>query len=185
MFEIDYGFNPNELVYVIDRTNYTVQLGRVWHVLIKSFMKDDTLTTTINYMVAIKNSTEVMEALEPEVFATYDDAWASLYRTPTPTPTRTVTPTPSVTRTATPTPTVTPTLTQTITPTVTPSVTPSSGTTATPTPTASVTPSVTVSTTLPVTPTPTVTPSLSGVDSFLLTQNGELILTQDNEPIEV
>lgn len=164
MFEIDYKFNPGETAYVVNRGTFSVHKGRVFRVQIKSFMDDDTLTTSIMYTLTLEDQTGV-DVFESDVFETYAEATASLLATPTPTPTRTTTPTPTTTRTPTHTssrtPTPSPTLTQTVTPTVTPTIAASPTSTPTrtpvatrsPTATATVTPTVTQTTT----PTPTVT----------------------------
>lgn len=74
------------------------------------------------------------------------------------------------------TPTPTPTLTMTITPTITPTITVTATATVTPTVTATLTPSPT--------PTPTPTPTEAGGD-FLLSEDDEVLLTEDDEPLEI
>lgn len=135
-FEIDYKFNPDETVYVVNRGTFSVHKGKVYSVHIKSFKHYDGLGTTIVYSLSLEDGTGI-DAIEDDVFETFEEATDLLLATPTPTVTRTPTPTPTITRTPTHTssrtPTPSPTLTQTVTPTVTTTITVS----PTPTPSAS------------------------------------------------
>lgn len=179
-FEIDYKFNPGETVYVVNRGTFSVHKGKVYRVQIKSFKDGDGLGTSIWYSLSLEDKTGG-DAVESDVFETFDEATNSLLATPTPTVTRTITPTPTVTRTpthtASRTPTPSPTLTQTVTPTVTASIaaSPTATPTRTPVATRSPTPSVTatatpnVSLTPSVTSTVTATPGVSPTPSVTVT----------------
>lgn len=128
MFEIDYKFNPGEIAYAVDRSEFAIHKVKIFNTQIKSFLDGEELNTSIMYSVSTELSTGMLVS-EADIFTTYAEASASLLATPTPRPTRTTTPTPTVTRTPTrpvsPTPTPSPTVTHTVTPTVTPSITPS------------------------------------------------------------
>lgn len=155
-FEIDYKFNPGETAYVVNRGTFSVHKGKVYSVQIKSFKDGDGIGGTISYSLSLEDSTGV-DAVEDDVFETFEEATTSLLATPTPTVTCTATPTPTVTRTLTltssRTPTPSPTLTQTVTPTVTPTIAVSPTSTPTRTPVATRSPTATAS----ATPTPSVT----------------------------
>ena len=107
--------------------------------------------------------------------------------TATPSETPTNTPTPSFTPTSTETPTPTPTFTST--PTNTPTYTPSETPTETPTPTNTETPTETPTNTPTTTETPTQTPTPSPSPSpsvfeiLIMDQNGNVIITQDGNPL--
>ncbi len=150
-FEIDYKFNPGETAYVVNRGAFSVHKGKIYSVQIKSFKDEDGVGTTISYSFSLEDSTGV-DAVEGDVFETFEEATTSLLATPTPTVTRTATPTPTVTRTPTltssRTPTPSPTLTQTVTPTVTPTIAVSPTSTPTRTPVTTRSPTATASATL-------------------------------------
>ena len=100
-------------------------------------------------------------------------------QTPTTSETNTPTPTPTLTKTPTNTPTNTPTPTETATPGATPTPTQSETPTNTPTPT--FTPTQTGTPTSTPTPTPTATEQVFEI--LILDQNGNVLITQDGNPI--
>lgn len=90
IYYVGYNFDPNELVWVINRANSSVKLGTVYQTEIK-IHKETELTThaKVVYYVSFNDNTGTVIAKEDEVFFSATDAWAALGITigPTPTPT--------------------------------------------------------------------------------------------------
>jgi hypothetical protein len=89
-YNVAYGFDPDEMVWVIDRINNGVKYGKVYQSEIKIHKETETTShAKIIYYISFNDSTGTVIAREDEVFNTSNEAWAALGIVigPTPTPT--------------------------------------------------------------------------------------------------
>lgn len=96
-YEIGFKFNPGTTVYVINRSTYSILKGSIIESKIKTYTRNDSLDDHIVYTVQIKSRKSTLHSSDTETFASYLEAWTTLYGVVAPTPTQTpaVSPTPT------------------------------------------------------------------------------------------